>query len=76
MSNFLCLCENAPVRGVACLLEHPADGEDPRIASTFDTDELRGVEDRTGSHRRCIEQCAFVGPTGKSPTPQSLDLHS
>ena len=40
-------------------MEHPEDWGRPPFASLFDTDELLGVEERTSSERRLLDQCCF-----------------
>lgn len=59
--NFMATCEGVSARGGAHLWEHPADpGEEP-YASVWATDEMQGVEFRTGAVRAVLHQCPYGG---------------
>ena len=59
--NYMATCEGVSARGGAHLWEHPADpGEEP-YASVWATEEMQGVEFRTGAVRAVLHQCPFGG---------------
>ena len=72
--NYLTICEGVGVRGGAWLWEHPADPGVSPFPSIWITDEMTGVEERTGATRAVLHQCAFGGISVK-PTCFSGTLH-
>ena len=72
--NYLAICEGVGVRGGAWLWEHPDDPGCSPFPSIWITDEMIGVEDRTGATRARLHQCAFGGISVK-PTCFSGTLH-
>ena len=57
--NYLAYCEAVSVRGGAWLWEHPEDPGCSPYPSIWCTEEMKGVEERTGSVRAILHQCAF-----------------
>ena len=65
MINFLSICEAVSLRGGGRLLEHPADPGCPPYPFVLSTDELMGMEQRTGAIRLLLHQCMFGGRARK-----------
>ena len=61
MVNFLAICEAVSLRGGGHLLEHPADPGCAPYLSVLSTDELIGMERRTGAIRLLLHHCMFGG---------------
>ena len=59
--NYLTICEGVGVRGGAWLWEHPADPGVSPYPSIWITNEMLGIEERTGAKRILLHQCAFGG---------------
>lgn len=57
--NYLAYCEAVSMRGGAWLWEHPEDPGCSPYPSIWCTEEMKGVEERTGSVRAILHQCAF-----------------
>ena len=78
MVNFLAICEAVSLRGGGHFLEHPADLGCEPCPSVFSTDELIGMERRTGAIRLLLHQCMFGGRARKdtflSGTLDGLDI--
>ena len=72
--NYLSVCEGVGARGGAWLWEHPADPGVSPFPSIWITDEMIGVEQRTGATRALLHQCAFGGISVK-PTCFSGSIH-
>ncbi len=63
--NYLAICESVGMRGGAWLWEHPDDPGCSPYPSIWCTEEMMGVEERTGSVRAILHQCAFGGISQK-----------
>ena len=72
--NYLTICEGVGARGGAWLWEHPADPGVSPYPSIWITDEMMGVEERTGATRAVLHQCAFGGISVK-PTCFAGTIH-
>ena len=63
--NSMALCEGVSSRGGGHALEHPDDPDEYPYASIWDTEEMTGMELRTGSARHRCHQCMRGGPAVK-----------
>ena len=66
MINTLCAAEGVSTRGGGHLIEHPEEPEDERCATIWLTEEMIGMEERTGAVRTHLDQCALGGPVRKA----------
>ena len=67
MVNHLALCDGVGHRGGAWLTEHPDDPEEEPYPSIFDTEVMKGLEERSGARRISFDQCMMGGPS-QNPT--------